>query len=383
MADNARIARLKQKAWSMLESNHPDEAIEAFKECVDAEPENLNHQIEYAVALYKLKKLDTALDVLNHVLEKDPKLILALNNKARILIDQGQHKEALGLYKQILTIDPKHTRTWIKAAQLMASLERYDKADGCILEGLEITPNDPELWRERAIIARNAKKLEDAIKYIDKALEYKSTDFDSLKEKANVLAALSKFNEAIDAYKAALRQNNKDNEIKISLGYALLAVNQPKQALDAFEAVMKEDKNNVRVWDGRGLAFIAIGEHARGLVNRGTAAMIDNQFEDALKFFNEALEVNPNLPEAWSNKGVLLEKMQKYEEAAESYLHTLKLDSGAVVCMHNLGMLYINHLNKRAEGLSWLKNTLKYDPQRWFKLPSELRAAVDAAPYID
>ena len=79
----------------------------------------------------------------------------------------------------------------------------------------------------------------------------------------------------------------------------------------------------------------------------------------------------------------LLEKMGKYPEAAEAYRHALKLDQAAVICMHNLGMLYINHLDKREEGLGWLKNTLKYDPQRWFKLPSELRNAVDNAKYAD
>ena len=92
---------------------------------------------------------------------------------------------------------------------------------------------------------------------------------------------------------------------------------------------------------------------------------------------------NPNFAEAWSNKGVLLEREGQYEQAAEAYRHALSLDHAAVICMHNLGMLYINHLNRRPEGLSWLKNTLKYDPQRWFKLPSELRSAVDAASYID
>lgn len=385
MADNARIARMKQKAWSMLDANRPDEALPAFLECIELEPANLNHQIEYAVALYKLGRLDASLETLDKILTVDPNFILALNNKARILLDRGLHKEALGYYRQILNIDPKHIRTWIKAAQLMATLERFDKADGCIQEGLAVSPDNPELWRERAIVARQAGKLEDAVEYIEKSLSYKATDFDSLREKANVLAALKRFKAAIDAYKAALRQNKDDVEVKISLGYAYLADNNPSDALDAFEAVMKEkeNKNNPKVWEGRGLAFIASGETARGLVNRGTAAMIEKKYDDALKLFDEAIEANAKFPEAWSNKGVLLEKMENYEDAADAYRHALELDPGAVICMHNLGMLYVNHLDKREEGLRWLKNTLKYDPQRWFKLPSELRSAVDAAKYMN
>ncbi len=385
MTDNARIARMKQKAWSMLDANRPDEALAAFKECIELEPNNLNHRIEYGVALYKLGKLGECLAVLDDILSKDPRCILALNNKARILIDRNQPMDALALYRQILNLDPKHTRTWIKAAQLMASLERYDKADGCIQEALAVTPDDPELWRERAVIARNAKKLEDALIFIDKALEKKSNDFPSKCERANILAALGKFAEAIDAYKLALAIKPDDCEVKVSLGFAYLAVNRPKDALDAFEAVMKDasQKNNPKVWDGRGLAFIALGETARGAVNRGTAAMIEKRFGDAEIFFGDAIEANPKFPEAWSNKGVLLEKQNRFADAADAYRHALEIDPNAVICMHNLGMLCIYHLERREEGLRWLKNTLKYDPQRWFKLPSELRSEVDAAKYID
>ena len=145
MADNTRIARMKQKAWSMLDANAPEEALAAFRECVELEPNNLNHQIELGVALYKLNRLDDSLAVLDKILAVEPNMILALNNKARILLDRGQHKEALALYRQILNKDPKHIRTWIKAAQLMASLEKYDKADGCIQEALAVSPEDPEL----------------------------------------------------------------------------------------------------------------------------------------------------------------------------------------------------------------------------------------------
>lgn len=221
------------------------------------------------------------------------------------------------------------------------------------------------------------------MQFIQNALDQKTTDFDSLREKANILAALKRFPQAVDAYKAALRQKSDDTDVKILLGFAYLAVDKPKDALDAFEAVMKEHKNIARVWLGRGQAFLALGEEARGLVNCGTAAMIEQDFPRALECFDNAIQANPKFPEAWSNKGVLLEKMGQFQDAAAAYRHALSLDPAAVICMHNLGLILIHHLDCRDEGLSWLKNTLKYDPQRWFKLPSELRSAVDAAKYPD
>lgn len=383
MAENARIARMKQKAWSMLEANRPEESLAAFKECVSLEPENLHHRIEYGVALYKLGRLDESLEELDRVLSKDSGHILALNNKARILIDRGDSSGALSLYKKILQIDPRHLRTWVKAAQLMLSLGRYDKADGCIEEALLVAPEDPELWRERAVIARSGGELERALTYIGRSLGVKATSFESLRERANILSSLGRFGEAVEDYRAALRQKPEDLEVRELLGFAYLAQGFGKEALDVFESVMKEEagRKRSRVWEGRGRAFELLGEGARGLVNRATAAMMDGRYDEALELFDRATELDKNFPEAWSNRGVLLEKMGRYDEASESYRRALSLDHAAVVCMHNLGMLCIYHLDRREEGLSWLKNTLKYDQQRWFRLPSELRSAVDAAPY--
>ena len=143
--DSARLSRMKQKGWSMLDAGRSDEAIAAFKECIDLDPSNIELKVEFGVVLYKLQCFDACLEVLDEVLKINPNYILALNNKARIMVDRHQDKEAMALYRQILTIDPKHIRTWIKAAQLMSSREKYDKADSCIQEALNVNDKDEEL----------------------------------------------------------------------------------------------------------------------------------------------------------------------------------------------------------------------------------------------
>lgn len=383
MVDASRLARMKQKAWSMLDANRPQEALAAFRECIEMQPEQPTHLVELGVALYKLKRLDESLKVFDEALAMDPKFLLAINNKARIFIDQGKDAEALAQYREILNIDPKHIRTWVKAAQLMTELGRFEKAEGCILEALAISPEDYNLWRERAVIARMAKQFDVALAHIDTALGFKARVFESLHERANILAALGRFEEAIEAYKTALREDNRDIKVKIALAYVYLAAQKPSEALDAFEAAFIEDKNSPTIWEGRGLAFVALGQVGRGLVNRATAAMIEKRYDDALEIFDEAIAAEPKYPEAWSNKGVLLEKRGEYEAAAKAYAQALELDPNAVICMHNLGMIYIERLDRRKEGLKLLKTTLKYDPQRWFKLPAELRSAVDSVPFND
>ncbi len=41
--------------------------------------------------------------------------------------------------------------------------------------------------------------------------------------------------------------------------------------------------------------------------------------EDAIKYFDKAIEIDPKFSNAWLNKGVALDKLGKDEEARESY----------------------------------------------------------------
>jgi tetratricopeptide (TPR) repeat protein len=44
-----------------------------------------------------------------------------------------------------------------------------------------------------------------------------------------------------------------------------------------------------------------------------------NKYEDAIKTFNFAINIDPHLKKAFYNKGNALKKLNRYEEAIESY----------------------------------------------------------------
>ena len=54
---------------------------------------------------------------------------------------------------------------------------------------------------------------------------------------------------------------------------------------------------------------------------------LDNEnYEDALSFFDQALELEPNNPDIWNMKGVALRSLGRYDEASECYNRSLELD---------------------------------------------------------
>ena len=62
------------------------------------------------------------------------------------------------------------------------------------------------------------------------------------------------------------------------------------------------------------------------LVEKGKALLEENKFEEALGFFEQALQMNQNDPELWNFKGVALRSIGRYNEALECFNKSLELD---------------------------------------------------------
>jgi tetratricopeptide (TPR) repeat protein len=78
------------------------------------------------------------------------------------------------------------------------------------------------------------------------------------------------------------------------------------------------------------------------LIHRGMDKVKQKDFPVALEIFERVLAANPDIPEAWNNKGVALYGLGRIEEANESYDRCLSLDPENLDAMRNKGFLLRN-----------------------------------------
>jgi len=60
--------------------------------------------------------------------------------------------------------------------------------------------------------------------------------------------------------------------------------------------------------------------------NKGNALARLGKFEDALRCYDRALDIDPGYRGAWVNKGFVLTKLGRFDEAASCADHALLLD---------------------------------------------------------
>mmetsp|Transcript_14833 Transcript_14833/g.17335 ORF Transcript_14833/g.17335 Transcript_14833/m.17335 type:complete len:545 (-) Transcript_14833:1932-3566(-) len=104
-------------------------------------------------------------------------------------------------------------------------------------------------------------------------------------------------------------------------------------------------------------------------LNMGACYFQDGQLDNAVAAFDSAIAADATLAGAYINKGKVLERQEKFEEAADSYSNALKHDStlkcsADIAHCYNQGKQYEKALQAAAEGL-------ERDPDDYMKLRNE------------
>ncbi len=59
---------------------------------------------------------------------------------------------------------------------------------------------------------------------------------------------------------------------------------------------------------------------------KGVALLNLGNYEEAIKCYDKAIEIEPNNAEAWNNKGIVLGRLSKYEEAIACYDKAIEIE---------------------------------------------------------
>jgi tetratricopeptide (TPR) repeat protein len=98
--------------------------------------------------------------------------------------------------------------------------------------------------------------------------------------------------------------------------------------------------------------------------NKGIYLNMDGKYEESIKCYDKAIEIDPNYIKAWHNKGVALESLKKYEEAIKCFDKVIQINP-------NYEYIYFIWLSKGAdlyslkkyeEAIKCLDKAIELDP---------------------
>ena len=269
-----KLLKLRGKCYTSL--GRFDEAISTYEKLNTFE-EDARTYLKIGVCYYDKKKLDEAIKNYDKALSLNPNLTEALFNKGICLCNLDKKKEAI---------------------------EIFNKA-------LEINQNEPELYLQRGYCYFFLKNYRNAIKDFNKAIELRPNFSEAYCRKGACYEALKREEDAVVEYSQAIELNDMHSaEILYQASY--------------FLTKYYKNKNNL---EKNFYYTIKCAQYAPAIegaqFNAGIAFMKKNNYIEAIKYFDNVLNINRTNYTAAYNKDKCLFQLDKIEETFKSFCFVL------------------------------------------------------------
>lgn len=104
------------------------------------------------------------------------------------------------------------------------------------------------------------------------------------------------------------------------------------------------------------------GKSATKLISTGNEYYRKGELAEAIKCYNQAIQLEPDNPIAWNNKGLILAIAGRYDESLKAHLKAVELDRGYVDAISNVGMAYAK-MSKYDEAMKYYDMAIEKSPK--------------------
>ena len=149
--DGLSVDELISKARSLRAQGMNKKAIDAFRQVLKEEPENLDVLNEMGLAHIHIGEQMDAIIVFDLAIDIAPTDYRGHSNKAEAYLTLGDFESANATADAALKIIPNNAEIWIKKARALESLLQIQDAVDAYNEALKHDSGNPETWKALAL----------------------------------------------------------------------------------------------------------------------------------------------------------------------------------------------------------------------------------------
>lgn len=302
-----------------------DIALEYCEKALAIEKENPKYLLQMGLILNRLGRFQDAIEFFDRVLEVENRSIGALKGKGWALGRLRENQEAIDCYEKVLELDLNDFEAWNGRALALSYLGEYNEALKCFERALEIEPDHYKTLRSKASTLSRLGKHEEAIGIFDRLLKRNPKDLSVIQGKAtayfygkNPGKAIELFEEALivlertrarDRIESIFYERKKVNFLR-KIGASYGALQKDEEALKWFDDALGIDPRDYNTLRDKGVSLSRLGRR-----------------KEALECFEKALQINPENSPTWREKGAVLSNLNEDRKAIGCYKRAIYIDS--------------------------------------------------------
>ncbi len=232
------------RAWlslaALLETNKPDQAIEAYQRAAALTPKDPEPHLAAGALLEKANRFADAEEEYKQALAIDPGSSEALIGLANIYTRGNRFLDAEQILGKIVALHPENVQARLELSRVLVRLGKNDEAMASVQATIKLDPGDPKIQRELADLYMSAKKYDQAEAAYRSLLNGKDPDLADLHHLIGVaLLKQRKFPEAEQEFLVAVKLKPDMGEAYGDLAAAAVANKDYQLAIRAADARAK------------------------------------------------------------------------------------------------------------------------------------------------
>jgi len=315
-------------ALTLMKKGSLTEALKQLQKTISIRRDDPDVYLTMGNIYYDLKKYDQAKKNFEKsiALKANPRAILFLAN---ILYKQKDYQNARKYYEKIITIE-KTTDTarlaYIGLADIYDNFADYTNSIEFYKKAIDLSPTDAGLHYNLAVVQIKAKQFAPAISELKRALDLDNKNFKALKLISDALYNLGKLDESLAFTKRGLKIDSKDFDLNYVAANIWLKKGQEDTARKFFNTCLSLNPPPAK-------AKIIN-------VNIGNTYSSEKKYNLALKYYQNAIKLDPKYGTAYYNMAISNYKLNRLSRAINNLLETIKYDPTNIDAHSLLGNLY-------------------------------------------
>lgn len=295
---------------------------------------SVRKSFDQGVTLYNEGKKTEALSMFEKCISEDSTFSEAYLNISYIYFDEKNFIKSLYNSKKALKYNQFQSSIFIQTGKCLYHLEEYDSAIFYLNKGISFGAKaEYDFIYLGKCYSKNNDYRESAF-YFGKAIEINNSNYISYNERGMAYFEVGEFELAKADFEKALELNPNSISAITNIARVSLALGENETAISyidkGIENANAEQKVELLILKGNYYksigdfenasktydeAFMLDSENAVILNNQASILIEQENFEGALEKCNLALEINPEMMEAYFNRGIANEMLRNVEDA--------------------------------------------------------------------
>ncbi len=367
-----------ERAQQLTESRRWAEALAELDAALDINPSNVNWQAQRGFLLDQLERFDEAIEAYRDVLDAEPEdreTLLALGIDLERV---GRLSESAAVLDRLRAFHPDFEPGFCFGILVCAELEQHDQAEELFYLAQHLREDCPNCFYHMGISLAERGEFKRALYCWERVLDIDAA-FEGVRgQMARAHRAAGDPDAAHDWYLKAVREDPGDTDLLFEMGNLLFEQGKFERATTKFRQVLELSPDHVDAHFALAEVMLSqdktdkaiellsalheLDEEYPGLALRQGAAHLKlGQRDEALPFLELAVEESPTNKEALMLLGNCLLWLQRPEKAADQFRRIIALDNSLPNVYHNLGVCCFL-TNDHEQGIRHCQRALELRP---------------------